>query len=167
MLDRLFLGLVLVAAVGCGVIGGVLFAFSSFVMAGLARIAPAQGAGAMQSINVTAVTPLFMGALFGTALVCLVLAGLCAVRPDKRAIEFVLAGALLYLGGPILVTMAVNVPLNNALAASHPASAEGARLWASYLTRWTAWNHLRALAAIAASACMAVALFKLGAIRRG
>ena len=51
--------------------GGVFFAFSAFVMQALARLPPAQGIAAMQSINVAAVTPPFMVALFGTALACL------------------------------------------------------------------------------------------------
>lgn len=37
--------------------GGVLYAFSSFVMAGLKRLPPDHGMTAMQSINVTAVRP--------------------------------------------------------------------------------------------------------------
>ena len=64
----------LVAALGCGLSAGALFAFSSFVMPALARLAPARGNEAMQSINVMAPTPVFMTALFGTGLLCAVLA---------------------------------------------------------------------------------------------
>jgi uncharacterized membrane protein len=48
--------------------------------------------------------------------------------------------------------------LNDALAGVKPESAEGARLWATYLTRWTAWNHVRALAALAAAALFTMEL---------
>lgn len=41
----------LLAALGCGLIAGVFFAFSTFVMSALARLQPAQGIAAMQSIN--------------------------------------------------------------------------------------------------------------------
>lgn len=41
------------AALGCGLIAGVFFAFSTFVMKGLARIPTEAGVAAMQSINVT------------------------------------------------------------------------------------------------------------------
>ncbi len=54
--------------------------------------------------------------------------------------------------------MVCNVPRNNALAAVDPASAEGARLWAGYLTGWTAWNHVRTVAALAAATLLAIAL---------
>jgi len=49
------------------------------------------------------------------------------------------------------LTIAFNVPRNDALAAVDPASAEGASLWASYVTVWTAWNHVRTVAALAAA----------------
>ena len=47
-------------------VGGVLYAFSSFVMSGLRQLPPAQGMAAMQSINVTAVRPGLMIPFFGT-----------------------------------------------------------------------------------------------------
>ena len=72
-MDRFLFALTLVAALGCGLIAGVFFAFSSFVMKALARLQPAQGVGAMQAINVAAVTPAFMAALFGIAVACGVL----------------------------------------------------------------------------------------------
>lgn len=57
----------LLPALGCGLVAGVFFAFSTFVMSALARLQPAQGIAAMQSINITAINPLFMMAIFGTA----------------------------------------------------------------------------------------------------
>jgi uncharacterized membrane protein len=35
---------------------------------------------------------------------------------------------------------------------------EGARLWATYLVGWTAWNHVRTAASLAAAASFGVAL---------
>ena len=57
---RLASGLVFMAAIGSGIVAGVFFAFSSFVMAALGRISPTQAVAAMNSINVTAVNPGFM-----------------------------------------------------------------------------------------------------------
>ena len=45
--------------------------------------------------------------------------------------------------------MAFNVPLNNKLAATGAKSAEGASVWKTYLSAWTAWNHVRTIAALA------------------
>ncbi len=61
----------LVTALGCGLVAGVFFAFSTFVMAALRRLKPEEGIAAMQSINIRVVTPFFMTALFGTAAACL------------------------------------------------------------------------------------------------
>ena len=148
----------LIAALGCGLIGGVFFAFSSFVMPALKRLPPAQGISAMQSINVLAVTPAFMAALFGTAAACVGLVAWAVISWGDRSTAPVLAGGALYLVGTIGVTMACNVPLNDGLAKLHPRDAEAAGFWDRFLTRWTAWNHVRTIAALAAAAALTVAL---------
>ena len=70
-----YFALKLVAMLGCGLMAGVFFAFSTFVMPALARLQPAQGIAAMQSINITVINPLFMGVFLGMAVACLVLTG--------------------------------------------------------------------------------------------
>ncbi|HTF63939.1 MAG TPA: hypothetical protein VK638_14740, partial [Edaphobacter sp.] len=67
------IGIVFVAAICSGIVAGIFFAFSSFVMAALARIPPAQGAAAMNSINVTVINPGFMSVFMGTALLSLLI----------------------------------------------------------------------------------------------
>jgi uncharacterized membrane protein len=146
----------LVTALGCGLVAGVFFAFSTFVMPALKRLTPERGIAAMQSINELAVTPAFMTALFGTAVACLGLAAWTVISPNGSATTLVLLGGALYLVGAIGVTVVCNVPLNNRLAKLHPQSA--ASYWDDYLTQWTAWNHLRTLAALAAAALLTIAL---------
>jgi uncharacterized membrane protein len=131
--------------------GGVFFAFSTFVMAALRRLPAAQGIAAMQSINVVAVTPLFMTALFGTAALCIALVVL-----DSSGL--VLAAAATYLLGVIGVTMAYNVPRNAALAALEPAAPAAAEAWARYVREWTAANHVRTLAGLAAAGLLCAGL---------
>jgi len=158
MIDRLLVPLTLISALGCGLMAGVFFAFSTFVMHALERLPPAQGIAAMQSINVAAITPLFMLALFGTAAACVVLAISSLSRWNEPGAAYMLVGSVLYLVGAVLVTIVFNVPRNDALAAVAPESAEGARLWIGYLAGWTAWNHVRTVAALAASASLLMAL---------
>ena len=62
MSERLLPILAFLSALGAGLTTGTWFAFSVFVMAGLARIPAAQGIAAMQSINITVINPLFMAA---------------------------------------------------------------------------------------------------------
>jgi uncharacterized membrane protein len=100
----------------------------------------------------------FFVAFFGTAAGC----GLLIVTslwtwPEPGAIYHIIGGAL-YLVGTILVTIVFNVPRKNALAVVDPASAEGATLWSRYLTEWTAWNHVRTVAALSAAGSLTVGL---------
>lgn len=148
----------LLSALGCGLVAGVFFAFSAFVMKALANLPPAQGIAAMQSINVVVINPWFMTAFFGTAVSCILVMIWSILRWHDPGSVYVLAGSLLYLVGTILVTMLFNVPLNNSLAAVAPVSAEGAKVWAGYLTAWTTWNHVRTIAALAAAALLTIGL---------
>ncbi len=148
----------LVSALGCGLVAGVFFAFSTFVMPALKRLPPAHGIAAMQSINKLAVTPAFMTALFGTAAACLGLVAWAVISLGERSAALVLAGGALYIVGTTGVTIARNVPLNDKLAKLHPQGADAAGRWDEYVTKWTAWNHVRTAAALAAAATLTIAL---------
>jgi uncharacterized membrane protein len=158
MIDGFLLVLTLITALGCGLVAGVFFAFSTFVMKALGRLPAAQGVAAMQSINVTVVNPLFMGALFGTALTCAVLVVASIVEWGDPYAVYLLAGGLVYLVGVILVTIAYHIPRNNALDAVDPNSPDAASYWARFLREWTAANHVRTLGALAAAALLTIAL---------
>ncbi len=150
--------LTLISALGSGLMAGFFFAFSVSVMKALGRLPPAQGIAAMQSINVVVINPVFLIAFFGTAVACVGVA-ISALRDwHGPGAAYLLAGSLLYVVGSFLVTIVFNVPRNDALAAVDPASAAGAALWANYLTVWTAWNHVRTAAALAAAAALSIAL---------
>jgi uncharacterized membrane protein len=56
-------------ALGCGLVAGTFFGFSTFIMPSLDRLVPGQSISAMQSINKVVLSPWFMTALFGTAVV--------------------------------------------------------------------------------------------------
>lgn len=157
MLDRWISLLLLLAALGSGLVAGVFFAFSSFVMAALGRVAPAQGMAAMQAINVTVINPLFMSVFLGTGVLSVLIMLWALGHGGEPAGSAALAGALCTLVLSIGVTMVFNVPLNNALASADPASAAGTALWADYLTRWTWWNHVRGFASLAALAAFILA----------
>lgn len=143
--------LTLLAALGSGLVAGILFAFSAFVLKALARLPPPQGLVAMQSINLVAVSPPFMSVLFGTALLAVVIAVSALRSWGAPGAPWLLLGSALYVFGVIAVTAVFNVPRNNALAGVEPASAEAAVLWARYVSGWTAWNHVRTAAALGAT----------------
>lgn len=147
----------LFSALGCGLIGGVFFAFSTFIMPALGRIPAAQGIAAMQSINVAVINRWFLAAFMGTALICLVLAGSSIFTWAEPGARLRLAGCLAYLIGTILVTFAFNIPRNDALDAVAPDSAEAAGVWAAYLVEWTRWNSARSIGALVAAALLILA----------
>lgn len=152
----------LLAALGSGLMAGLFFAFSVSVMGALARIQPAEGIAAMQSINRVILNPVFFLAFFGTALLSLVIVAASLWNLNAAGAGYALAGAVLYLAGCMVVTMVFNVPLNVALDATSPATPEGAAVWANYLANWVPWNHVRTVACLAASALLTVAIYVQG-----
>ncbi len=159
MLDHVIFVLVFTAAIGSGLVAGIFFAFSSFVMSALGRLPQEQGVAAMQEINVTVINPVFMSAFLGTGLLCAALVVLSYFRWGNAGSTLVLIASLTYIVGCVIVTIACNVPLNNALAAVEAGSPEAAYVWSRYLHEWTAWNTVRTVAPIVSAILFLVALF--------
>jgi uncharacterized membrane protein len=147
----LLFALTLLAALGSVLIAGIFLAFSSFVMGALGRISPPSGIAAMQSINVVVLNPGFLSLFMGTALVCAALLVYAVMHLQASGALWLAAGSLCYLLGTFGVTMAFNVPRNNALARQDPASPEATGFWRGYVAGWTMWNHVRTLAALVAA----------------
>ncbi len=143
--------LVFATGIASAVVGGVLFAFSGFVMRALARIAADRGIAAMQSINIVVQNWLCSLLFFGTGLASVYLIIWSLMNLEEEGAAYVLAGGLLYVLGGLGVTAAFNVPLNNKLAKVESASEEGRLLWQKFVPVWMAWNHVRTVACMAAS----------------
>jgi uncharacterized membrane protein len=144
--------LTLLAALGSGLMAGLFFAFSAFIMQAFAKRSAAVGIAAMQSINTTILNPIFFSVFFGTAVLSLALALLAVMEWSDAGSGWRLAGALLYLIGSIGITMRFNVPLNNRLDQVASDSPEGATFWSHYLSTWTPWNHVRTVGCLGATA---------------
>lgn len=139
------LALTVVTAVCSAAVGGLFYAFSTFVMRGLDRTDPAEAAVAMRGINAEAqANAPFLVLFLGTGALALVLGVIAVVHRDG----YLLAGAVLALL-PVLITIAFNVPLNNRLEAGSD--------WASYLGPWTAWNHVRTVTGLLGGAVLVIA----------
>jgi uncharacterized membrane protein len=142
--------LAVATATGAGLIAGLFFFCSAVLMPALAQIPGPAGISAMQAVNVVIIRALFLVAYLGTAAAALVLAVLV---PSLLHV----VAAVAYLVGVIGVTAAFNIPLNNALDRVAADSAEGERLWRHYLSRWTAWNHVRTVTSTAATVALVLA----------
>jgi uncharacterized membrane protein len=147
-----------IAALGSALMAGLFFVFSNAVMTALGKLAPASGIAAMQSINVWILNPVFAAVFFGTSAIAALLALVALLNLAQPWALLLLAGGLCYLVGSLAVTLIFNVPLNNRLAAAQPGTAEAAGVWSEYLRVWTAWNHLRSVLSLAATALFILAL---------
>jgi uncharacterized membrane protein len=123
---------------------GFFWSWSFTVMPGLAAAEPQHALAAMQAANANIRSPFFAFVFFGAALTPLLAAG--SAR-GSAASRWALAAGVVQFLGVIGVTLAVNVPMNEALARLDPGAAGSVAAWRDYLARWTAWNHIRVAAA--------------------
>lgn len=158
MTDVLLTTLALVLCIGAGTVGGVFFAFSTFVMQALAQLPVAGGVNAMQRINVVVLNPAFLGVFMGTAGVAAVGAALAVVTAGGASAALVLVAGVVYLLGSFAVTLVFNVPRNERLRRLEIDSAEAAAYWPEYVREWTRWNHVRTAASLLSAACAAGAI---------
>ena len=147
----------LVTAVLCGMAGGVFFAFSTYVMPALDRVAPAQAVAAMQAINVAAVAP-FTTVQGAPAVLSMALIVDALLDWRGTASALIVAAGVVYLGGLIALTGAYHVPLNKGLDHVDPSGPEAAAAWRRYAGPWTRGNHVRALAGVLAAGLFIAAL---------
>ncbi|MEH6662168.1 MAG: anthrone oxygenase family protein [Parasphingorhabdus sp.] len=131
------------AAVSVGIMAGVYFAFSAFVMQSLDASGRATGMLAMQSINRVILKSLFLPLFFTSSLACLLLAVFGLMQWGTPGAWQMVIGGALYIVGMLVVTAAANVPLNNALEATDAAGPDAEAMWRRYMQRWLPWNHVR------------------------
>jgi uncharacterized membrane protein len=150
-----------VAAIGSAAVGGLFYAFSTFVTKGLDRTEPAEAITAMRGINAEAqANAPFLAMFLGSALLALAVGVVAVSRIPQPGSWYLLAGAVFGLGA-VVVTMAFNVPLNNHLDGVDPAglsAADAAMQWQAYLSTWTAWNHVRTATGFVGAALMLIGL---------
>ncbi|MEP2988197.1 MAG: anthrone oxygenase family protein [Parasphingorhabdus sp.] len=131
------------SALSVGIMAGVYFTFSVFVMRSLDALEMPMGMIAMQSINRIIQKSLFLPLFFVSSLACLILMVLGVMRWDEPGAWQMATGGALYVVGMLVVTIAGNVPLNNALEAVNANGADGEAMWRRYMQRWLPWNHVR------------------------
>lgn len=130
------------ATLTTGMVGGVYFSYANAFMPGLGRTDDRTFVGAFQAVDRAIVNPVFLGLGFFGALVFTLLAGLLSLRAP--ALPWIAVAFVLYLV-TVVITVAVNVPLNDALkAAGDPATIDVAAARAAFdEARWRAFNLVR------------------------
>ena len=124
-----------------GAIFGFFYAWVCSTMWGLDRLDPRSAIEAMQAMNASVRNAVFGPVFFGTPIVLAVTA-LSTWRAGHPAATALFATAgLVCLIGAVLLTTAVNVPMNEALATQAPQTIdEAATVWQAYSPRWQAFN---------------------------
>ena len=145
--------LLIYTVVAAGINSGAFFIFSNFVMASLGRLAPAEGARAMQEMNRAAPNPLFMATLMGGGITGAVLAGTAS---GQSGAAWQVAGGIMSLA-TMLITVTFHVPRNNRLDAVDADSTVGQAVWADYRRSWTRGNHVRTATSTLSVLCLLLA----------
>ena len=150
-LESLRSPLLITAALTAGLQAGTYYTWASGVMPGLARVDDRTFVHAVQQMNLAIVNPVFMTSFLGAPLAAIA-AGLAVHGPAR---PWVVAGAGLAVA-TVAITVAGNVPLNNALEAAGPVDsiADLAGVRDRFESRWVALNVMRALTSTASLAAL-------------
>jgi uncharacterized membrane protein len=144
------------ATLTTGLIAGLFYAYAVSVNLGLAAQPDAAYVATMNAINERIQNPLFFLSFIGAVL--FLLAALAAHFPRPRSGRFwlIALACVLYVGGGFLLTVLVNVPLNDGLAgvAADASPDELARARAAYEGPWNFWNGVRAVSSVLAFAIL-------------
>ena len=154
------------AVLAYALVGGVFLAFSDFIMRALSVTSGHGGAEAMQAINREVFRWVFMTLFLGLAALSLALVVFAILKLTGPAATLFVAAGLIYLFGCFGVTVAFNVPMNEALARMDLSHEVTRAYWTGiYLPRWTFWNTVRTIACGLASALLLFGLTSLSQAR--
>jgi uncharacterized membrane protein len=158
-------GVALIAAtMSMGLMAGVFGLYAHAIMPGLRKTDDRTFVGAFQAIDRAIINPLFMAWFFGA----LVLAGAAAalLGGEGSVLPWIAVALVLYLA-VFVITIAVHVPLNDAIkAAGDPDRiADLATVRERFdEARWIAWNIVHAVLSTAAFGFLAWALVQYGRV---
>jgi uncharacterized membrane protein len=152
------------ATMTMGLMAGVFGLYAHTIMPGLRRADDRTFVAAFQFIDTAIINPWFLASFFGALVLTGLAAGLHLAADDRAAVPWILAALVLYLA-TVVITLAVNVPLNNAIkAAGDPDRLNDVTAVRERFDegRWVAWNLVRTVASTAAFGCLAWALLVYG-----
>jgi len=148
MTSSIVTALLWAAALSSGLIAGIYFAFSVFIMRAFGEIETSHAVAAMNAINETILRSLFMPLFFGSTIVSVILIIVALAHWGDTGSGLTLIAGAIYFVGMFVCTVVANVPLNNLLAGVNEDSANDEEGWLLYLKTWTLWNHLRTVSSL-------------------
>lgn len=149
------------ATMTTGLVAGVYGIYANAFMPGLGKTDDKTFVAAFTAVDRAIVNPLFLGLGFVGALLFTLLAGLVSLK--EKALPWIAVAFVLYLIS-MIVTIAVNVPLNDAMkAAGDPATIDVAAVRAAFdEAKWTTYNLVRTVLALVSFGFLGWALYLTG-----
>jgi uncharacterized membrane protein len=141
-----------------GLTAGIFYCWSISVTRGLALLTDREYLVAFQQLNRAILNPLFLGCFMGLVFLLPICTGLQFRKPLPPAFWYLLGATLLYLIGVLGVTMAGNVPMNDALDAFNVNTATAAEITTKRLAFETQWNFLNHIRTLSCIVCFALTL---------
>jgi uncharacterized membrane protein len=141
-------------AVATGLMAGVYFIYAVAIMPGLRRLDDSGFVAAFQATDRAIINPVFLGAFFAPT----VLSGISAFTDHGEPGYGWIVAALVLNAAIVVVTLSINVPLNDALKARGDVTGPDATAARQgfHEARWVAWNWFRTIANVAALVCLAL-----------
>jgi uncharacterized membrane protein len=164
-MDALRATTLIAATMSMGLMAGVFGLYAHTIMPGLRRTDDRTFVGAFQEIDRAITNPWFLGGGFLGALVFTALAAALHLPADRRSVLPWTAAALVLYLAVFVITIAVNVPMNDAIkAAGDPDRIVDLAAVREHFdeTRWARWNLVRTVASTVALGCLAWALVLFG-----
>lgn len=146
-----------------GIVSGIFFAFSDFIMKSLASISETGAINAMTEINRRVYRSIFIIGIWAVALLGALLIYAGAFHTEPAVSIWLIAGGSIYIIGVVAASFLFNIPMNHKLESLGSNDPKSSNYWKHYLTTWTRWNHIRSGSATISTACYFVALYILNA----
>ena len=156
----------MIATLMVGLFAGVFAIYANAIMPGLRRTNDRTFVGAFQAIDTAIINPLFLMTFLGGLVFTGSAAALHLGEDFRSVLPWIVVALVLYLA-VVVITLAVNVPLNDGIkAAGDPGGiSDLAEVREQFNeARWNGWNLFRALATTVAFGCLAWALVLLGRV---
>lgn len=160
---RLLFPMSMLSLLSIGAIFGFFYAWVCSTLWGLDATDPDVAITAMQAMNASVRNPVFFPSFFLTPLILAATSWIALAQQQKRAAALFGSAAALYVLGAFLVTVTVNVPMNEALSeVTVPSDINAAhRIWQEYSSSWQFWNMIRTIASGGSLLMTGVAIYLL------
>ena len=164
MADALNTAVLVLATLAMALFAGLFYTYATAIMVGLRRTDDRVFVSAMQWFNATIINGWFVFSFFGSG----VLTALAAVLhrgSGSGVLPWIVAALVCYVV-TFAITMGINVPLNNQLAAAGEPGpdVDVTAVRERFEGRWVRWNNVRAVTSLAALGCMLAALVVRGGL---